>query len=94
MNEPKEWIRNYFIQLHQEALWSFGGENTGNQIGVILLSMNNKLWRFRLNFLYDFSCLDIRELRGGPALRNDGQYSMEISVGSNSTKDFYAGIVT
>jgi len=92
MNDPKEWIRNYFIQLHQEALWSFGGENTGNQIGVILWSMNNKLWRFRLNFLYDFSCLDIRELRGGPALRNDGQYSMEISVGSNSTKDFYTGI--
>ena len=92
MNEPKKWIRNYTLQLHQEALWSFGGENTRNQIGVDFKSMNNKLWRFNLNLRYDLSHLDIRELRGGPALRNDEQSRMEIFVGTNSARDLYAGI--
>ena len=92
MNEPGKWIRNYTLQLHQEALWCFGGENTGNQIGVDFKFMNNKLWSFNLNFLYDFSHLDIRELRGGPALRNDEQYRMGLSVRTNSAKDLYAGI--
>ena len=92
MNEPGNWIRNYSLQLYQEALWSFGGENTGNQVGLNFNFMNNKLWRFNLNFLYDFSHLDIRELRGGPALMNDGRYRMGISVGTNSARDLYAGI--
>ncbi len=39
---------------------------------------------------YDFSSLDIRELRGGPALRNDGMYQVGLSVGTNSSKDLYA----
>ena len=92
MNEPGKWIRNFTLKLHQEALWSFGGENTGNQVVVDFKLMNNKLWRFNLNFLNDFSHLDIRELRGGPALRNDEQYHMGLSVRTNSARDLYAVI--
>ena len=34
MNEPGDWVRNYEIELSQEAQWSFGGENTHNKAGV------------------------------------------------------------
>ena len=91
MNDPKKWIRNYYLMLSQEAEWSFGGENTGNQIGAILMLRNNKLWSFKINSTYAFSVLDTRELRGGPALRNDGIYQMGLYVGTNTAKDLYAG---
>ena len=92
MNEPGDWIRNYTIRLYQEALWSFGGENTGNQLGLEMQVNNNKLWRYGINLQYDFSSLDTRELRGGPALRNDASFRSGISVGSNSAKDLYASL--
>jgi len=92
MNEPGKWIRNYFIQLYQDAKWSFGGENTGNQIGLSFEGRNNQLWWSKVNLKYDFSFLDTRELRGGPALRNDGVFQMGFSVGTNTSKDLYAAI--
>ena len=92
MNDPGKWIRNYYLMLFQEAKWSFGGENTGNQAGVALMARNNKLWSFLMNLQYDFSSLDIRELRGGPALRNDGIYHTGLYVGTNTAKDLYAGL--
>ena len=87
MNEPKKWIRNYFVGLFQEAEWSFGAENTGNQVGVDILIQNNALWRLMITSSYDFSSLDIRELRGGPALRNDPVFESEFLVSSNRAKD-------
>lgn len=92
MNEPKKWIRDYTVELFQEAQWSFGGENTGNRVGFELQARNNKLWRFALNIQNDFSFLDTRELRGGPALRNDGATEVGGSVTSNTAKDLYASV--
>lgn len=89
MNEPKNWIRNYSLTFYQEAEWSFGKENTGNMAGAIFLIRNNTLWSFSINSTYDFSTLDTRELRGGPALRNDPRFNMGLSLGSNSAKDLY-----
>lgn len=92
MNVPKKWIRSYTLQLYHEALWSFGGENTGNQLGINFKSLNNKLWRLNMTLRYDFSHLNIRELRGGPGLRNDKQTSIGISVTSNRAKDLYGSV--
>ncbi len=92
MNEPKEWVRNYNLTLFQEAEWSFGGENTGMQAGVALILRNNKLWSFSLSSVYNFSTLDTRELRGGPALRNDPSYLLGMTVGSNTTRDLYGSV--
>jgi hypothetical protein len=89
MNEPKKWIRNYNVAIFQEAEWSFGTENTGNQVGLNFLIRNNALWSLWINSSYDFSSLDIRELRGGPALRNDPVFGAGLSVISNTAKDFF-----
>jgi hypothetical protein len=87
MNDPKKWIRNYKLMLRQEAEWSFGAENTSNLAGAALILRSNKLWSFSLSSTYKFSILNTRELRGGPALRNDPSYILGLSVGSNSAKD-------
>jgi len=92
MNEPKNWIRNYSLMLSQEAEWSLGGENTGQEIRAALLLRNNSLWSFGFNSRYIFSILNTRELRGGPALRNDPNYLLGISVKSNSSKNFSGGV--
>ena len=88
MNEPGKWIRNYSVMMFQEAMWSFGGENTHNQLGGMFQMMNNKLWSFALAYTFDFSHLDTRELRGGPALRIDRQQMWGTSISSNPSKDF------
>ena len=91
MNEPGSWIRNYTIKLNQKAQWSFGGENTYNKAGSEFTLMNNSLWQFYVSYHYDFSHLDTRELRGGPALRIDGEHQVASLVTTNPSKDF-AGI--
>ncbi|MCK4745478.1 MAG: carbohydrate binding family 9 domain-containing protein [Bacteroidales bacterium] len=92
MNKPGNWIRDYFVEFYQEARWSFGGENIKNQLGLQFELTNNQLWWFKLYQQYDFSTLDTRELRGGPALRNDGIYYTALSMGTNYSKDLYAAV--
>jgi len=92
MNEPGKWIRNYTIQFRQEARWSFGGENILNYTGLRWYLMNNASWSFSLYGNYDFTHLDIRELRGGPALRVDGQLQTGIIVSSDNSKDLSGSI--
>jgi hypothetical protein len=89
MNDPGNWIRNYVIEVNQEAQWSFGGENTLNMAGAVFSLMNNHLWRFLLNYSYYFSHLDTRELRGGPALRIDGEHILASSISTNTSKDLW-----
>jgi hypothetical protein len=91
MNEPKKWIRDYTFQLFQELQWSFGGENTVNRTGAVFQGRNHALWRAGLGLEYNFSRLDTRELRGGPALRNDPMGMAEVTITSNTAKDLYAG---
>ncbi|MCK4751248.1 MAG: hypothetical protein KAT15_29520, partial [Bacteroidales bacterium] len=92
MNEPGNWIRNYTIELGQEAQWSFGGENTHNKAGAAFTLMNNKLWRFYVSYHYDFTHLDIRELRGGPAFRIDGEHQIGAYTTTNGAKDLSGNV--
>jgi len=92
MNDPGEWIRNYTLSIFQEARWSFGGEHTGNKAGSSFSLMNNKLWNFSLFYVYDFTHLDIRELRGGPALRIDGEHMIGTSVSSDRSKNLSGNV--
>jgi hypothetical protein len=92
MNEPQKWVRNYILKFFQDARWSFGGENTGNLAGASFTVRNNALWSFSMGSSYNFSILDIRELRGGPALRLDPSYLLDLGVSSNPTKDLSADV--
>ncbi|MBE0654824.1 MAG: carbohydrate binding family 9 domain-containing protein, partial [Bacteroidales bacterium] len=89
MNEPTKKIRNYTIEIFQEGMWSFGGERNMNMAGADFGISGIKLWSLAMNFRYNFSSLDPRELRGGPSLMNDPFYLLGISIGSNTAKDLY-----
>ncbi|MFH0759430.1 MAG: DUF5916 domain-containing protein [Bacteroidota bacterium] len=91
MDEPGDWIRNYSIGINQEARWSFGGEYTFGRAGIDFILMTNKMLRYSINYHYNFSSLDIRELRGGPALRLDGMHQAGLLLTTNNSKDL-AGI--
>jgi len=90
MNTPGKWIRNYEVSLSHEARWSFGKENTGNEAGIDFNLMTNSHWSFNASYAYAFSHLDTRELRGGPALRTDGEHQAGLFVSSNSARDLSA----
>lgn len=90
MNQPGKWIRNYEISLSHNARWSFGKENTGNEAGINCDLMSNSHWRFNASYAFAFSYLDTRELRGGPALRTDGEHQAGLFVSSNIARDFSA----
>jgi hypothetical protein len=92
MNDPGKWVRNYKIGLVQEARWSFGRENTSNIAGVQFSLMSNRHWNYTLYYDYDFSHLDTRELRGGPAIRVDGEHQLMAMVTTDNSKDL-AGIL-
>ena len=92
MDEPGDWIRNYVVGINQEARWSFGGENTFNRAGIDFILQTNKNLRYSLNYHYNFSNLDTRELRGGPALRMDGEHQLGGLFTTDNAKDL-AGIV-
>jgi hypothetical protein len=67
-----------------------GGENIYNLMGANFALRSNKLWSYSLGYAYDFSHLDIRELRGGPALRMDGEHQSSAFISSNGSKDLSA----
>ena len=92
MNEPGKWIRDYTFELYHEAQWSFGGENTRNQLGAEFQGRNNALWRGNLELDHHFSRLDTRELRGGPALRIDPMTIAGLEITSNTAKNLYASV--
>ena len=92
MNEPTKRIRNYTLGFSHEAQWSFGGENTMNEAGLDFTLRTNKLWTFMLGYRFDFSHLDTRELRGGPAIRIDGEHQTGATIMSNGSKDLSGSI--
>jgi hypothetical protein len=92
MNEPTNWIRNYKLDFFQQAKWTFGGENTSTQAGFLFTLKSNDLWTYMATYSYLFSHMDTRELRGGPALREDGQHLSGVQIRSNHAKDLYGVI--
>ena len=83
---PGRWFRNFTLRLIQESFWTFGGENTRNLAGIRFNSKNNALWTLNGSYTRYFASLDIRELRGGPALRIDPWYSLSAYAATNNTK--------
>jgi hypothetical protein len=92
MNKPTTHIRDWNVKMYQEANWSFGGELNKSTMGASFSISNLKLWSLFLSGMYNFSHVDTRELRGGPALRNDPYYRLSLNAGSNSSKDFYGNL--
>ncbi len=91
INKPKGILNSYYIELEQIHKRSFGGEKLGDEIsGRIRLQLKN-LWKVDFIGGREMYQVDTRQLRGGPALRIDGNNSARIFFQSNSSKNLFLG---
>ncbi len=91
VNKPKGVLNSYYISFDQKHKRSYGGEKLGDEIhGNVRFQFKN-LWKLDLFGSREFFNLDTRELRGGPALRKDGENMARLFLQTNPSKDLILG---
>ena len=91
VNKPNNILLNYYINLSQEYLWSYGGENLNSKLQAHGRVQLKNMWRMDLVGRRNFFEIDTRQLRGGPSLRIDGNTSGQFFVQTNTSKDLFLG---
>lgn len=91
VSAQKANIRSYFVDFEQEHDWSYGGENTLDQLRLHGYLQLKNLWSAHLNMRRYYNIFDTRELRGGPGLRKDNYNDIELFIQSNQVKDLFVG---
>ena len=86
VNKTNKIFRSYYFTLLQGREWSYGMENTNNELDLHFYGKFKNLWLFHLDFDNNFNIFDTRELRGGPSLRKDNFSSAHITFQSNTAK--------
>ena len=91
VNKPNNILLNYYIDLSQNFLWSYGGEKLNSEMQVHGRVQLKNLWRIDLVGHRNFFEIDTRQLRGGPSLRIDGSTAGQLFVQTNTSKDLFLG---
>lgn len=86
VNKPKGILLNYYFLLKQRHQWSFGFENLQDRINAQFQLRFKNYWNLSFDLTRNFNELDTRQLRGGPALRIDGNTSEGIILQTNNSK--------
>ncbi len=86
VNKPIGILLKYYLRIEQRHHWSFGGENIMDELDSKLQLRFKNLWSFSIDLDRTYNELDTRQLRGGPALRMDGNTSAGFIIQSNSSK--------
>ena len=92
VNKPVGILRKYQVTLAQQHDWNFGGENTLDLLQLEGQSTFTNLWTLQANLTHAFYVLDIRQLRGGPALRKDPHSMAGFLWSTNTAKNYSLGI--
>jgi len=89
---PTSIFRNFNINANFDNRWNWGGEKllTNGNITVNGRFRNN--WRFRLGVNRDSPKLDLRALRGGPALDTPPVWNLWFNFGSDSRQVISFGL--
>jgi len=92
-NEPKRIFRNYQIYLSQSNNWNFGGDFLGSRLMLSLRSTFANKWQLHGSTLYQSKSLDMRLLRGGPAIYLLGFLHNRYSISTDHSRklSFRAG---
>ena len=94
VNKPNKILLNYYIDLSQEYLWSYGGEKLNSELQAHGRVQLKNMWRVDLVGRRNFFEIDTRQLRGGPSLRIDGNTSTQFFLQTNTSKDLFMGAGT
>ncbi len=94
VNKPKGILRNYWIRFQQKHDWSYGGENTKDELSLLTYLRFTNLWSVYFNFERDFNVFDTRELRGGPKLFKEDSWDTQVYLQTNGSKDLRVALGT
>ncbi len=92
VNDPTRHFRNYSIHLGPGSAWSVGGERTDTYANFDLGAQLTNYWRVNLSSSREWSALDTRLLRGGPALKTPGLWYGFARVRTDSRRALQLGI--
>ncbi len=87
INKPKGLFLNYSIMMDQDASWTFGNELINSKIRLTLKSKFKNFWSINTHLTRNFTYLDPRILRGGPALTSIPFWTYFCSISTSSAKD-------
>lgn len=92
VNQPKGFIRSYYITLEERNDWTFGRENLNTNLNLHGYAKFSNLWNIHIDFVRNFGKIDTRQLRGGPSLRIDPFTISEVFLQTNSASKLFLGI--
>jgi hypothetical protein len=84
--KPFAIFREMGINFNQWRGWNFGGENIFDGGNVNLWTQFKNYWQFNFGLNRNFESLSQSALRGGPALRSPGQWSLWWNVETDSRR--------
>jgi hypothetical protein len=92
INKPKGILLSYYFDLSQEHHWSYGGENTGDELNAHARFQFKNRWKLDLIYDRKFNTIDTRQLRGGPSLRIDDKNTGRINLQTDPGKNVIIGL--
>jgi len=91
INKPKGILLSYYFDLTQAHNWSYGGENTGDQLDLHNRLQFKNRWKLDLTAAYNYNTFDTRELRGGPSLKIDNISALSATLLTDPGKKLILG---
>ena len=92
VNQPKGFLRNYYVTFEERNDWNFGGENLNTNLNLHGYMKFSNLWSVHLDAVRNPGKTDTRQLRGGPALRIDPFTIAEVFLQTNSASKLFFGM--
>lgn len=86
VTKPIGIFRSYSFSLKQYSHWNFGGEKLPAGGSISLKANFTNLWGVSSNVSREMASLNTRILRGGPALKSQGNWNYSYSLSSNRRK--------
>lgn len=86
VNKPNKLLNSWYVSVDQRHHWSYGGENLKDELDSHLKLRTKNYWVVDVDFDRTYNEIDTRQLRGGPGLRIDDNFSGQLFAQTNSTK--------
>ncbi len=91
INKPKSILNSYYVSIDQKHMRSYGGEKLGDEINGHVRFVFKNLWKLDFIGSHEFFNVDTRGLRGGPALRKDGESMARAFIQTNTSRNLILG---
>ncbi len=92
VNKPTKLFREYYIHLYHNIAFDFEGRKTLHEIKSWTENQFHNKWGTSIAFVKGLASYDTRELRGGPALRTNNYWGVEMFAHTDWSKNISASM--